>query len=109
MKNLCRRGKFNDTEKVIRPHPLGIGIGTDLVFGISVPESNAGSTKIPKYRISFGIPSSGSNAYNPNVLVAGVMGHSSPLAHAKKTLPPLRVPAGCPWSGLFCPLRSILG
>ena len=59
MKILCRRGKFKDTEKVIRYHPFGIGIGTDIVFGISVPESTAGSTEIPTYRISFGIPSSG--------------------------------------------------
>ena len=51
--------KFKDTEKVIRYHPFGIGIGTDIVFGISVPESTAGSTEIPTYRISFGIPSSG--------------------------------------------------
>ena len=58
MKNLCRRGKFKDTEKVIRYHPFGIGIRTDIVFGISVPESAAGSTEIPKYLISFGIPSS---------------------------------------------------
>ena len=42
----------------IRYHPFGIGIGTDIAFGISVPESTAGSTEIPKYRISFGIPSS---------------------------------------------------
>ena len=58
MKALCRRGKFKDTEKVIRYHPFGIGIGIDFVFGISVPESTADSTKIPKYRIPFGIPSS---------------------------------------------------
>ena len=57
MKILCRRGKLKDTEKFIRYHPFGIGIGTDIVFGILVPESTAGSTEIPKYRISFGIPS----------------------------------------------------
>ena len=34
---LCRRGKFKDTEKVIRYHPFGTGIGTDVIFGISVP------------------------------------------------------------------------
>ena len=39
----------------------GIGIGTDVVFGISVPHSMAGSTEIPKYRISFGITSSANN------------------------------------------------
>ena len=38
MKILCRSGKFKDTEKVIRYHLFGIGIGTDIVFGISVPE-----------------------------------------------------------------------
>ena len=43
----------------IRYRPFGIGIGTDIAFGVSVPESTAGSTEIPKYRISFGIPSSG--------------------------------------------------
>ena len=58
MKIFCRRGKFKDTEKIIRYHPFDIDIGTDIVFGILVPESTAGSTEIPKYRISFGIPSS---------------------------------------------------
>ena len=47
----------------IRYHPFGIGIGTDIAFGISVPESTAGSTEIPKYRISFGIPSSAVTAW----------------------------------------------
>ena len=47
----------------IRYHPFGIGIGTDIAFGISVPESTAGSTEIPKYRISFGIPSSGNECH----------------------------------------------
>ena len=47
MKILCRCWKFKDTEKVIRYRPFGIGIGTDIVFGISVPESTAGSTEIP--------------------------------------------------------------
>ena len=55
MKILRRHGKFKDTEKVIRYHPFDIGIGTDIVFDISVPESTAGSTDIPKYRISFAI------------------------------------------------------
>ena len=49
MKNLCRRGKFKDTEKVIRYRPFGIGIGTDIVFGISVSESTAGGTEIPNF------------------------------------------------------------
>ena len=57
MKILCRRWKFKDTEKVIRYHLFGIGIGTDIVFGILAPENTANSTEIPKYRISFGIPS----------------------------------------------------
>ena len=61
MKILCRRGKFKETKKkVIRYHPFGIGIGTGIVFGVSVPQSAAGSTEIPKYRISFSISSSGS-------------------------------------------------
>ena len=47
-------------KKVIQYHPFGIGIGTEIVFGISVPESTAGITEIPKYRISSGIPSSAS-------------------------------------------------
>ena len=48
MKILCRRGKFKDTEEVIRYPPLGIGLGTDdIVFGISVPEN---TTSSPKYR-----------------------------------------------------------
>ena len=55
MKALFRRGKFKDTEKVIRYHPFGIGIGIDFVFGMSVL---AGSTKISKYQISFSISSS---------------------------------------------------
>ena len=39
MKILRRRWKFKDTEKkVIRHHPFGISIGTDIVFGILVPE-----------------------------------------------------------------------
>ena len=63
MKILCRRGKFKDTEKLIRYHPIGIGIGTDIVFGISVPENTAGSIEIPKYRISFGILSSAILSY----------------------------------------------
>ena len=50
--------KIKDAEKVIRHHPFGNGIGTDIVFDISVHESTAGSIEIPKYRISFGIPSS---------------------------------------------------
>ena len=58
MKILCRRGKFRDTEKAIRYPPFGIGIGADIVFGISVPESTAGITEIPEYRISFNITSS---------------------------------------------------
>ena len=58
---LCRREKFKDTEKVIFYHPFGIGIDTDIVFGNLVPESIAGSTEIPKYRISFGIPSPASS------------------------------------------------
>ena len=49
MKILYRRGKFKDTEKVIRYHPFDIGIGTDVVFGILVPESTAGSTEIPNF------------------------------------------------------------
>ena len=56
MKILRRRGKFKDTEKIIRHHPFGISIGTDIVFGMSVPESTADSWE---YRISFGIPGSG--------------------------------------------------
>ena len=60
MKILCRRGKFKDTRKksfgII--HPVSVSVGTDIVFRISVPESTAISTQIPKYRISFGIPSS---------------------------------------------------
>ena len=59
VKILYWHGKFKGTEKVIRYHPFGIGIGTDIVFGISVPESTSGSTEIPTYRISFVIPSSG--------------------------------------------------
>ena len=59
MKILYRRGEFKSTEKVIRYHPFGIGIRTDIVVGISVPEITAVSTEIPKYRVSFGIPSSG--------------------------------------------------
>ena len=47
MKMLCRRGKFKDTEKASRYHPFDIG--TDIVFGISVPESTAGSTEIPNF------------------------------------------------------------
>ena len=39
-------------------HPFGIGIGTNVVFCISVPDSTAGSTEIPNCRISFDIPSS---------------------------------------------------
>ena len=50
--------KFKDTKKVSRYPPFGIGIGTDIVFGISVPESTTVSTEIPEYRISFGIHSS---------------------------------------------------
>ena len=61
LKILCRGGKFKDTEKVIRYHPFGIG--TDIVFGISVPESTAGSTEIPEYRISVIFPSSGGNLF----------------------------------------------
>ena len=49
MKILCRRGKFKDTEKSHSYHPFGIGIGTDIVFGISVPDSTAGSTEIPNF------------------------------------------------------------
>ena len=49
LKILCRRVKFNDTEKVIRYHPFGISIGTDIAFGISVPESTVGSTEIPNF------------------------------------------------------------
>ena len=49
---------YEDTEKVIRYHLFGIGIGTDIVFGISIPERTAGRTETPKYRIPFGIPSS---------------------------------------------------
>ena len=30
-------------------HPFAIGIGTDIVFGVSVPESPAGSTEIPNF------------------------------------------------------------
>ena len=46
--------------KIIRYHSIGIGIGivTDIVFGISVPEVTTGSAEMSKYRISFGIPSS---------------------------------------------------
>ena len=55
--------EIKNTEKVIRYHPFGIGIGTDVVFGISVPESTADSTEIPKYRISFDIPSSSSREW----------------------------------------------
>ena len=66
MKIPCRHGKFKDTEKVIWYHPFGIGIGTHIVFGISVPKSTAGSTKIPKYRILFGIPSSVNDIYVPD-------------------------------------------
>ena len=59
MKILCWRGKLKDTEEVIRYPPFGIGLGTDdIIFGISVPENTISSTEIPKYRISFGIPSS---------------------------------------------------
>ena len=62
MKIPCRRGgggkRFKDTEKVIRYYRFGIGIGTNIALGISVPESTAGSTEIPKYRISFGSPRS---------------------------------------------------
>ena len=64
VKILCRQGKFKETEKVVRYHPFGIGIGTDIVFGISVLESTAGSTEIPKYTISFCIPSSAHNAFH---------------------------------------------
>ena len=46
MKILCRRGKLKEAEKSIRYHPLGIG--TDIVFGMPVPESTTGSTEIPK-------------------------------------------------------------
>ena len=52
-----------EIQRYLKSHSVspinGIGIGTDIVFGISVPESTAGSTEIPTYRISFGIPSSG--------------------------------------------------
>ena len=48
MKILCQRGKLKDTQKVIRYQPFGIGIDTDIAFGISVPESIAGGTEIPK-------------------------------------------------------------
>ena len=47
MKILCRRGKFKDTEKIIRNHPFGIGIGADTVFVfryLKVPPV------VPKYR-----------------------------------------------------------
>ena len=47
MKILCLRAKFKDTEKVIRYHPFGIG--TDIVFGISVAESTAGSTEMTNF------------------------------------------------------------
>ena len=40
MKILCRRGEFKDTEK-------SFSVGTDIVFGISVPESIASSTEMP--------------------------------------------------------------
>ena len=30
-------------------HPFGINISTDIVFGILVPESTAGSIKIPNF------------------------------------------------------------
>ena len=53
-KILSRRGKFKYTEKVIRCHPFGIGIGT------------TGSTEVPKYRISFGVPSS---AFQQSLLI----------------------------------------
>ena len=51
-------GNSKILKKVIRYHPFGIGIGTDIVFDISLPESTTGGTEIPKYQISFGIPSS---------------------------------------------------
>ena len=51
-------GNSRIPKKVILYHPFGIGIGTNIVFGISVPKSIADSTEIPKYRISFGTPSS---------------------------------------------------
>ena len=63
MKILCRRGKFKDTEKVVRCHLFGMGIGTDIEFGISIPESTSGSTGIPKCPISLGIPSSGGKVW----------------------------------------------
>ena len=47
MKILCRRGKFKDTEKVIRYHAFGIGIGTGIVFGISDLKA---PPVVPKYR-----------------------------------------------------------
>ena len=56
MKILCRRGKFNNTEYRYRSewyHPFCIGIGTDVVFRIPVPDSTAGSTEIPKYQKYF--------------------------------------------------------
>ena len=53
---LVTAGNSEITKKVIRYHPFGIGI--DIVFGILVPESISGSTEMPKYRISFGIPRS---------------------------------------------------
>ena len=54
--------EIQDTEKIIRYHLFGIGIGTDIVFGISVPEGTAGSTEIPKYRIHL-VPSSANYSY----------------------------------------------
>ena len=67
---LCRRGKFKDTEKSRSVSSIRcIGIGTDIVIGMSVPESTAASTKIPKYRISFGIPSCASyQSHHPSYL-----------------------------------------
>ena len=51
MKIVCPR-------KIERYRKKSFDIGIDIESGISVPES----TEIPKYRISFGIPSSGENA-----------------------------------------------
>ena len=57
--SLSARKIQGNQKKVIRYHPFGIGIGTGIVFGVSV-QSADGSTEIPKYRISFSISSSGS-------------------------------------------------
>ena len=42
-------GNSKIPKEVIQYHPFGIGIGTDGIFGISVPESTVSSTEIPNF------------------------------------------------------------